>query len=76
MQARRGWQNLVRWARSVRPVPGSAAAVLALGLAACSGGGSVNIANSQTLDAATVDYPIFYVKHTVPTTAKIGRAHV
>src|SRR5579863_5447124 len=40
----------------------------AAALAACNGGGSVNIANSQTSDAATVDYPIFYVKHTVPTT--------
>ena len=37
-------------------------------LAACNGGGSVNIANSQGADPATVDYPIFYVKHTVPTT--------
>jgi hypothetical protein len=68
MQAQRGGQNLRRWAHGARPVPGCVAAVLALGLAACSGGGSVNIANSQTLDAATVDYPIFYVKHTVPTT--------
>jgi Hydrazine synthase alpha subunit middle domain len=40
-------------------------------LAACNGGGSVNIANSQGTDPATVDYPIFYVKRTVPmTTAK------
>ena len=37
-------------------------------LAACSGGGSVNIANSQSVDPATVDYPIFYVKRSVPTT--------
>jgi hypothetical protein len=36
-------------------------------LAACNGGGSVNIANSQAKDPATVDYPIFYVKRTVPT---------
>jgi Hydrazine synthase alpha subunit middle domain len=36
-------------------------------LAACNGGGSVNIANSQATDPATVDYPIFYVKRTVPT---------
>jgi hypothetical protein len=38
-----------------------------LWLAACNGGGSVNIANSQGTDPATVDYPIFYVKRTVPT---------
>jgi Hydrazine synthase alpha subunit middle domain len=36
-------------------------------LAACGSGGSVNIANSQSSDPATVDYPIFYVKHTLPT---------
>ena len=34
-------------------------------LAACSSGGSVNIANSQVADPATVDFPIFYVKRTV-----------
>jgi Hydrazine synthase alpha subunit middle domain len=42
------------------------AGALAL-LAACNGGGSVNIANSQAGDPATVDYPIFYVKRSVPT---------
>lgn len=47
----------------------SAAGTLALAvlLSACNGGGSVNIANSQASDPATVDYPIFYVKHTIPT---------
>jgi hypothetical protein len=46
---------------------GAAAAVLAL--AACSGGGNLNIGNSQTVDPATVDFPIFYVKRTIPKTA-------
>lgn len=46
-----------------------AAAALALALAACSGGGSVNISNSQAGDPATLDYPIFYVKRSVPTDA-------
>ena len=32
------------------------------------GGGTVNIANSQGPDPGTVDYPIFYVKRTVPMT--------
>src|SRR5580704_11286834 len=40
-------------------------------LAACSGGGSFNIANSQSADPSTNDYPIFYVKRTIPTTANI-----
>ena len=42
-------------------------AVLTGSLAACSGGGSVNLGNSQVADPATVDYPIFYVKRTIPT---------
>ncbi|MGH8133400.1 MAG: hypothetical protein ACRETP_09265, partial [Steroidobacteraceae bacterium] len=46
--------------------------LLCAALAACAGNGSggsgsVNIANSQTGDPATVDFPIFYVKRTVPT---------
>jgi len=35
-------------------------------LAACSGGGSVNVGSGQTPDPATVDFPIFYVKRTIP----------
>ncbi|MGH8323256.1 MAG: hypothetical protein ACRETD_05590, partial [Steroidobacteraceae bacterium] len=41
-------------------------------LGACSGGGSFNIANSQAADPATNDYPIFYVKRTIPTAANIA----
>src|SRR5215469_9411495 len=43
-------------------------AALAAGLSACSSGGSVAIANSQSADPATVDFPIFYVKRTIPPT--------
>ena len=50
------------------PLRAALGVLAAAALAACNGGGSVNIANSQTSDPATVDYPIFYVKHTVPTT--------
>ena len=44
---------------------------LALTLGGCggSGGGSVNLANSQGPDPGTVDFPIFYVKRTIPMTA-------
>jgi hypothetical protein len=54
----------------------SLAILLALLLAGCggSGGGSVNIANSQGPDPGTVDFPIFYVKRTIPTTAAGGVA--
>jgi hypothetical protein len=44
---------------------------LATVLSACSGGGSFNISNSQTADPATNDYPIYYVKRTIPTMANI-----
>jgi hypothetical protein len=33
---------------------------------ACSGGGSVNVGSGQTPDPATVDFPIFYVKRSIP----------
>ncbi len=39
---------------------------LACALTACSGGGSVNVGSGQTPDPATVDFPIFYVKRTIP----------
>src|SRR5688572_18923271 len=35
-------------------------------MVACSGGGSVNVGSGQTPDPATVDFPIFYVKRTIP----------
>jgi hypothetical protein len=73
----------IRWCNvetSVRPVRqlwrcaavGVLTATLAVMLAACAGNGSggtgsVNIANSQGSDPGTVDYPIFYVKRSVPT---------
>jgi hypothetical protein len=50
---------------------GLLAALLATVLGACSSGASFNIANSQAADPSTNDYPIFYVKRTIPTTANI-----
>jgi hypothetical protein len=35
-------------------------------LSACSGSGSVNVGSGQSPDPATVDFPIFYVKRTIP----------
>src|SRR6201996_1247685 len=54
-----------------RAIVASGVAALALCLSACSGGGSFNIANSQAADPSTNDYPIFYVKRTIPTMAEI-----
>ncbi|TLZ29263.1 MAG: hypothetical protein E6K25_09770 [Gammaproteobacteria bacterium] len=70
MNAQRGRHNLRRCTRRAIALPRLTAALLtaalAASLAACSGGGSVNIANSQVGDPATVDFPIFYVKRQVP----------
>jgi hypothetical protein len=63
MHAQRGRHNLMRCPRRALAL---LTAALAAGLAACSGGGSVNIANSQVADPATVDFPVFYVKRQVP----------
>lgn len=41
-------------------------AACACAMVACSGGGSVNVGSGQTPDPATVDFPIFYVKRTIP----------
>src|SRR6266446_5661001 len=70
MNAPRGRHNLMRSARRAITTPRLAAALLtaalAAGLAACSGGGNVNLGKSQVADPATVDFPIFYVKRQVP----------
>src|SRR5947207_14361943 len=70
MNAQRGRQYLGRWTRRAIAPPRLAVALLTAALAAalgaCSGGGSVNTANSQLSDPATVDLPIFYVKRQVP----------
>src|SRR5215468_4693962 len=42
------------------------ALILGVSIAACSGGGSVDLGSGQTPDPATVDFPIFYVKRTIP----------
>lgn len=44
-------------------------ATMILGGCGGSGGGSVNLANSQGPDPGTVDFPIFYVKRTIPKTS-------
>ena len=43
-----------------------AACATGLWLAACSGGGSVNLGGGQEADPGTVDFPIAYVKRTIP----------
>src|SRR5262249_61561609 len=43
-----------------------AAAACAALIAGCSGNAHIDVANSQSADPATVDFPIFYVKRTIP----------
>ncbi|MBV8301291.1 MAG: hypothetical protein JOY68_05160, partial [Candidatus Dormibacteraeota bacterium] len=64
------WRELKRWGRHLRPLAlrVSAFAALLTAVAACSGGWHVG-SNSNVTDPATVDYPVFYVKRTVPVTA-------
>src|ERR1700730_6451803 len=45
------------------PLPACAALV-----AGCSGNAHIDVANSQSADPATIDFPIFYVKRTIPPT--------
>src|SRR5947207_3490877 len=70
MNAARGRHILMQRTARAAPLPRRTAfvltAALVTALAACSGGGSVNIANSQRGDPAAADFPIFYVKRTVP----------
>ncbi|MBV8307514.1 MAG: hypothetical protein JO274_08550, partial [Gammaproteobacteria bacterium] len=63
------WRELKRWGRDTRPLALAALALPALlaALAACSGGWHVG-SNSNVTDPATVDYPVFYVKRSVPLT--------
>ncbi len=35
-------------------------------MSGCSGNAHIDVANSQAADPATVDFPIFYVKRTIP----------
>jgi len=43
-----------------------ALAVCAALVAGCSGNAHIDVANSQAADPATVDFPVFYVKRTIP----------
>ncbi|MDB6156426.1 MAG: hypothetical protein JWO04_132 [Gammaproteobacteria bacterium] len=43
-----------------------ALAACAAALAGCSGNAHIDVANSQSADPATIDFPIFYVKRTIP----------
>jgi hypothetical protein len=63
--------NVQRGYMAKRSLATFLALLLVTALDACSGGGSFNISNNQAADPATNDYPIFYVKRTIPSMANI-----
>ena len=54
-------KGVTRFGRAV-----AGALILGVFISACSGGGSVDLGSGQTPDPATVDFPIFYVKRSIP----------
>lgn len=62
MNVEHGFVNAVtRFGRAA-----AGALILGVAISACSGGGSVDLGSGQTPDPATVDFPIFYVKRSIP----------
>jgi len=59
--------KLMQWTHRTRSWrSGGLLAALVTLVAACSSGGNISLGKSQVADPATVDFPIFYVKRTVP----------
>ena len=58
-----GVEECARWCRWARP----AAVLLALVAGGCGGGGGVGTGSGQSPDPIVLDFPIAYVKRTVPT---------
>jgi hypothetical protein len=70
MYPQEGWQKLMQWTDRARTWHAGVllVAIVTL-LTACSSGGNIALGKSQVSDPATVDFPIFYVKRTVPLDA-------
>jgi hypothetical protein len=52
---------------ALRPgIPTWAACATAALIAGCSGNAHIDVANNQSADPATIDFPLFYVKRTIP----------
>ena len=64
MYAERGGSKRVWMGAAVRM---AACTLLACAAAACSSGTKLNLGGGQSADPASTDYPIFYVKRTIPT---------
>ncbi|HEX4387948.1 MAG TPA: hypothetical protein VH109_04925 [Steroidobacteraceae bacterium] len=70
MDPQGGWHKLRQIIhRATTWRTGGLLVALAMLAAACSSGGNISLGKSQVSDPATVDFPIFYVKRTVPLDA-------
>ena len=58
--------QMLRAQGSLRRLGVPALAACASLVVGCSGNAHIDVANSQSADPATVDFPIFYVKRTIP----------
>ena len=63
-----GRTQMLRARTVLRRLGAPALAACAALLAGCSPNAHIDVANSQSADPATVDFPIFYVKRTIPPT--------
>jgi len=61
-----GRTRMLRVRASIRCFAAPALLACTAFLAACSGNAHIDVANNQAADPATVDFPIFYVKRTIP----------
>jgi hypothetical protein len=61
-----GRTQMLRARALLRRLGGPALVACAALLAGCSGNAHIDVANSQSADPATIDFPIFYVKRTIP----------
>ena len=61
-----GRTRILRARAALRGFAAPALLACAAFLSGCSGNAHIDVANSQSADPATVDFPIFYVKRTIP----------
>src|SRR5262249_40857611 len=66
MYPQEGWQKLMQWTDRARTGAGVLLVAIVTAVTACSSGGKISLGKSQVSEPATVDFPIFYVKRTVP----------
>jgi hypothetical protein len=61
--------RILRERATVRRILAPAVVACVTLMSGCSGNAHIDVANSQAADPATIDFPIFYVKRTIPPTS-------